>query len=97
MSNKIAAPTDMCIITTYRCPMRCKMCDIWNHPTEKSQEIQPKELEILPHVNFVNITGGEPFVRDSGKSPQQPGPIRQWPEHFLFRIAYPIPVRRLRS
>ena len=31
----IPSPTDMCIITTYRCPMRCKMCDIWQNPTEK--------------------------------------------------------------
>ena len=64
MSNKISSPTDMCIITTYRCPMRCKMCDIWNNPTEKRKEIQPKELEILPNVKFVNITGGEPFIRE---------------------------------
>ena len=60
----ISTPTDMSIITTYRCPMRCKMCDIWNNPTDKSKEIQPKELEILPHVKFVNITGGEPFIRE---------------------------------
>ena len=63
MAIKIYPPTDMCIITTYRCPMRCKMCDIWNNPTEVKKEIQPEELEILPHVKFVNITGGEPFVR----------------------------------
>lgn len=62
--HTIQAPTDMCIITTYRCPMRCQMCDIWQNPTEKSKEIQPKELEILPHVKFVNITGGEPFIRE---------------------------------
>ena len=62
--NNILAPTDMCIITTYRCPMRCKMCNIWQHPTEKSKEIKAKDLEILPNVKFVNITGGEPFVRE---------------------------------
>ena len=22
-------PTDVSVITTYRCQMRCKMCDIW--------------------------------------------------------------------
>ena len=65
MSNyNIANPTDMCIITTYRCPMKCKMCDIWQHPTEKSREITPKELEILPKVKFINVTGGEPFIRE---------------------------------
>ena len=58
-----AYPTDVSIITTYRCQMRCKMCDIWENPTDKKREIQAKELEILPNFKFVNITGGEPFVR----------------------------------
>jgi len=57
-------PTDVSIITTYRCQMRCKMCDIWAHPTRKSEEITPKELEMLPKFKFANITGGEPFVRN---------------------------------
>jgi radical SAM protein with 4Fe4S-binding SPASM domain len=56
-------PTDVSIITTYRCQMRCKMCDIWEHPTRKNEEITAKDLEILPHFKFANITGGEPFVR----------------------------------
>ena len=56
-------PTDVSIITTYRCQMRCKMCDIWENPTDKKREITAKELEILPAFKFVNITGGEPFVR----------------------------------
>jgi radical SAM protein with 4Fe4S-binding SPASM domain len=56
-------PTDVSIITTYRCQMRCKMCDIWENPTDKKREITAKELEILPDFKFVNITGGEPFVR----------------------------------
>lgn len=56
-------PTDISIITTYRCQMRCKMCDIWENPTDKKREISAKELEILPTFKFVNITGGEPFVR----------------------------------
>lgn len=56
-------PTDVSIITTYRCQMRCKMCDIWKNPTDPKKEITARELEILPQLNFVNITGGEPFVR----------------------------------
>lgn len=58
-----AYPTDVSIITTYRCQMRCKMCDIWENPTDKKHEITAKDLEILPNFKFVNITGGEPFVR----------------------------------
>lgn len=56
-------PTDVSIITTYRCQMRCKMCDIWENPTDQKREIAARELELLPDFKFVNITGGEPFVR----------------------------------
>lgn len=60
---KAPLPTDASIITTYRCPMKCKMCNIWRYPTDIQREIQPAELEILPPLKFINITGGEPFVR----------------------------------
>jgi radical SAM protein with 4Fe4S-binding SPASM domain len=39
------------------------MCDIWENPSDSKREIQAKELEMLPNFKFVNITGGEPFVR----------------------------------
>ena len=29
---------DASIIVTYRCPMRCKMCNIWDNPTKVSEE-----------------------------------------------------------
>ncbi|MDR1644543.1 MAG: radical SAM protein [Tannerellaceae bacterium] len=54
----------MCIILTYRCPMRCKMCNIWAHPTMREKEITADEIRRLPKVKFINLTGGEPFVRD---------------------------------
>lgn len=62
-SEQIDMPTDVSIITTYRCQMQCKMCDIWNNPTDKKRELAPKDYEGLPNFKFVNITGGEPFVR----------------------------------
>jgi len=55
---------DGSIIVTYRCPMRCKMCNIWANPTKKEEEFKPELLKKLPKMHFVNITGGEPFVRD---------------------------------
>ena len=56
---------DASIIVTYRCPMRCKMCDIWNNPTKVSEEFKPELLRKLPdNLNAINITGGEPFVRE---------------------------------
>ena len=63
MSELAGMPTDASIITTYRCCMKCKMCNIWKYPTDINREIKPRELEKLPQLKFINITGGEPFVR----------------------------------
>ena len=63
-TNSIPCPTDASIILTYRCPMRCKMCNVWQYPTEKSKEIQPEDLRTLPKLKFINLTGGEPFIRE---------------------------------
>lgn len=60
----IPLPTDASIILTYRCPMRCKMCNIWKNPTERNKELIADDLKILPHLKFVNLTGGEPFIRE---------------------------------
>ena len=57
MKSAINSPTDMCIIVTYRCPMQCQMCNIWQNPTDKNKEITPAEIEKLPKVKFINITG----------------------------------------
>lgn len=55
---------DASIIVTYRCPMRCKMCNIWANPTNPKDEFKPETLRKLPRLNSVNVTGGEPFVRE---------------------------------
>ena len=60
----IKLPTDASIILTYRCPMRCQMCNIWKYPTKKEEEIGCDVLEKLPNLKFINLTGGEPFVRE---------------------------------
>ena len=40
------------------------MCNIWQHPTLKNHEFKPDLIEKLPgDLNFINITGGEPFLR----------------------------------
>jgi len=51
------------IILTYRCNARCNMCNVWQYPSEKIQEIELQTLEKLPDMFFTNITGGEPFIR----------------------------------
>jgi len=55
---------DGCVIVTYRCNARCRMCNTWQHPTDPKDEIKPQDLESLPGLAFCNITGGEPFIRD---------------------------------
>lgn len=60
---KVSRPTDASIILTYRCPMHCKMCNIWANPTQGSEEIKADDLKCLPQLKFINLTGGEPFVR----------------------------------
>lgn len=65
MVNKCSLhPTDASIILTYRCPMKCKMCNIWFNPTNKSEEIKASDLKSLPKLKFINLTGGEPFIRE---------------------------------
>ena len=58
------SPTDASIILTYRCPMQCKMCNIWKNPTDIKKEISPDDLRCLPKLKFINLTGGEPFIRE---------------------------------
>lgn len=55
---------DASLIVTYRCPMCCQMCNIWKFPTHIDEELNPSEYDKLPHLDAINITGGEPFARD---------------------------------
>lgn len=52
------------LVATYRCNARCHMCNTWKFPTTAEQEMDPKYYERLPHLKFLNITGGEPFIRE---------------------------------
>jgi radical SAM protein with 4Fe4S-binding SPASM domain len=40
------------------------MCNIWKFPTHIDEELNPSEYDKLPHLDAINITGGEPFARD---------------------------------
>ena len=56
---------EACLIVTYRCNAKCYMCNTWQHPTTKSQEFTPSLVDKLPgELAFINITGGEPFLRN---------------------------------
>lgn len=47
---------------TYRCNARCHMCNTWQTTSDKN-ELTPADYEKLPHLKMVNLTGGEPFLR----------------------------------
>ena len=55
---------DGIVAVTYRCNCKCLMCDTWKHPSAKGEEILPGDLEKLPRLTRLNITGGEPFIRE---------------------------------
>jgi MoaA/NifB/PqqE/SkfB family radical SAM enzyme len=52
------------IIVTYRCNAKCHMCNTWQHPSKKEEEIGFGVYEKLPFMATVNVTGGEPFLRE---------------------------------
>lgn len=52
------------VIVTYRCNAKCHMCHTWKNPSKKSEEIGIDVYEKLPNLNSINITGGEPFLRE---------------------------------
>ena len=63
-TSPLPTPSDASIILTYRCPMRCRMCNIWKYPTRREEEIKAQDLRSLPRLKFINLTGGEPFLRE---------------------------------
>jgi radical SAM protein with 4Fe4S-binding SPASM domain len=76
------------------------MCNIWNHPTERSKEITAEELKSLPSVRFINLTGGEPFLRDDldeivkvcfTKAPRVVISTSGWLEEHVIEIAKKFP------
>jgi glycosyltransferase involved in cell wall biosynthesis len=98
--HPVAPPTDMCIVVTYRCPVHCKMYNIGENPTIKNKEITPEEIKRLPKVKFINITGGEPFVRDDldkiievcfTKSPRVVISTSGWYDDKLIALAQKFP------
>lgn len=56
---------ETCLIVTYRCNAKCYMCHTWRHPTKKEEEFSPDVVNKIPgNLKFINITGGEPLLRD---------------------------------
>lgn len=51
------------LVATYRCNARCHMCNIWDNPSHPQEEMPVEHYKKFPNVEFLNITGGEPFLR----------------------------------
>ena len=54
---------DITLIVTQRCNARCIMCNSYANPTKPGDEISINTMRRIPPSNFIQITGGEPFVR----------------------------------
>jgi radical SAM protein with 4Fe4S-binding SPASM domain len=76
------------------------MCNIWDNPTECSKEISVEEIKRLPAVRFINLTGGEPFLRDDleeivkvcfTKAPRIVISTSGWLEERVIEIAKKFP------
>lgn len=56
---------EACLIVTYRCNAKCYMCNTWQYPSKKAEEFSPDLIKKIPDgLDFINITGGEPFLRE---------------------------------
>jgi Fe-coproporphyrin III synthase len=56
---------EACLIITYRCNAHCYMCNTWQFPTRRADEFTPDLVKKIPGgLTFINITGGEPFIRE---------------------------------
>ncbi|MCR9165699.1 MAG: radical SAM/SPASM domain-containing protein [Nannocystaceae bacterium] len=59
------SPTRVVFDVTRRCNLRCAMCRTWEHPGTgalTAEEIE-RILGQLPRLTWLDMTGGEPFVR----------------------------------
>jgi radical SAM protein with 4Fe4S-binding SPASM domain len=59
-------PLKCSLAVTYRCNMRCSMCNIWKKKSERSEVLPGDVAEFFrkaPQFKWVGFTGGEPFLR----------------------------------
>ncbi|MFH0798830.1 MAG: radical SAM protein [Pseudomonadota bacterium] len=56
-------PSSAIVAVTCRCNGRCVMCNIWRNARKK--ELKAEDFARLPEsLSIINITGGEPFLRE---------------------------------
>ncbi len=64
--RRLSSPFKLSYAVTYRCNLKCKMCNIWNkeHAQNELSVDDVGRFFSRPHqVYWLGITGGEPFLR----------------------------------
>lgn len=56
-------PVDAVIGVTHRCNARCLMCNIWREQVSDALDVNVLR-KLPPSLRTVNLSGGEPFLRD---------------------------------
>jgi MoaA/NifB/PqqE/SkfB family radical SAM enzyme len=64
-----ASPTRVVLDVTRRCNLRCDICQTWRHHGEGELSVSEiaSILRELPHLCWLDVTGGEPFLRNDAK------------------------------
>ena len=65
--TRLPFPHKISYIVTYKCNLRCQMCNIWKKGS--TNELNLEEIEMFfkasNKFSWVGITGGEPFLKDN--------------------------------
>ncbi len=64
-TGRVQLPNMCTFIVTWRCNLRCFMCDVWkktDHDDMTLDDIRAV-FQQIPHLDSLRITGGEPFLR----------------------------------
>lgn len=54
---------DITLVVTHRCNAKCIMCSSYENPSCVKDEISLEDIKKIPASKFIQITGGEPFMR----------------------------------
>ena len=55
---------DITLVITHRCNAKCVMCSSYENPSCVKDEISIEDIKKIPASKFIQITGGEPFMRN---------------------------------
>ncbi|WP_248404539.1 radical SAM protein [Butyrivibrio fibrisolvens] len=61
--DKMFKNYDITVVITHRCNARCRMCNSYENAICAREEISLDDIKKIPNSKFIQITGGEPFMR----------------------------------